>query len=91
MTYPNFRQRYWMPLFDQILPFRTPHVLRHTLATWLLQNGEPMTYVKDQLGHSSIKITVDVYGHLMPGSNKLALDRLEDLQTRRNQAPRNRP
>jgi integrase len=50
-----------------------------------------MTYVKDQLGHSSIKITVDVYGHLMPGSNKLALDRLENLQTRRNHAPRNRP
>jgi integrase len=88
MTYPNFRDRYWVPLFDRALPFRTPHVLRHTLATWLLQNGEPMTYVKDQLGHSSIKITVDVYGHLVPGSNKLALDRLEDLQTRRNQPPK---
>jgi hypothetical protein len=35
-----------------------------------------------QLGHSSIKITVDTYGHLIPGANKAAVDRLD--VTRRN-------
>jgi integrase len=43
------------------------HDLRHTFASLLIQNGESLTYVKEQLGHSSIKITVDVYGHLVPG------------------------
>lgn len=43
----------------------------------LLQNGESIVYVKDQLGHHSIKVTVDVYGHLVPGANKAAVDRLD--------------
>ena len=33
--------------------------------------------MKDQLGHHSIKVTVDVYGHLVPGANKAAVDRLD--------------
>jgi len=53
------------------------HDLRHTFASRLLQNGESIVYVKDQLGHHSIKVTVDVYGHLVPGANKAAVDRLD--------------
>jgi hypothetical protein len=37
--------------------------------------------VKDQLGHASIQITVDTYGHLIPGENRTAMDRLDDLPT----------
>jgi integrase len=54
------------------------HDLRHTFASLLLQNGESIVYVKDQLGHSSISITVDIYGHLVPGANRQAVDRLDD-------------
>jgi integrase len=32
---------------------------RHTFASLLIQTSESLAYVKDQLGHSSIKITVD--------------------------------
>lgn len=53
------------------------HDLRHTFASRLLQNSESIVYVKDQLGHHSIKVTVDVYGHLVPGANKAAVDRLD--------------
>lgn len=53
------------------------HDLRHTFASLLLQNGESPVYVKEQLGHASIQITVDVYGHLIPGGNKQAVDRLD--------------
>jgi integrase len=35
--------------------------------------------VKNQLGHASIKMTVDVYGHLVPGSNRQAVNRLPCL------------
>ena len=53
------------------------HDLRHTFASLLLQQGESPVYVKEQLGHSSIQITVDCYGYLIPGGNKQAVDRLD--------------
>ncbi|MEN3336618.1 MAG: hypothetical protein V7647_294 [Acidobacteriota bacterium] len=54
------------------------HDLRHTFASLLLQQGESVVYVKEQLGHASIQITVDTYGHLIPGANRGAVDRLDD-------------
>ena len=54
------------------------HDLRHTFASLLLQQGESVVYVKEQLGHGSIQITVDTYGHPIPGANRGAVDRLDD-------------
>lgn len=54
------------------------HDLRHSYASWLIGNGESLAYVKEQLGHSSIKVTVDIYGHLVPGENREAADRVAD-------------
>ena len=36
-----------------------------------------MAYVRDQMGHSSIQVTVDIYGHLIPGSNISFVDKLD--------------
>lgn len=58
------------------------HDLRHTFASQLLQQGESPAYVKEQMGHSSIQVTVDVYGHLIPGANRQAVDRLDDATER---------
>jgi integrase len=55
------------------------HDLRHTAASLLIQANAPLAYVKDLLGHSSIKITVDIYGHLVPGANREVLNRLPSL------------
>jgi integrase len=55
------------------------HDLRHTFASLLLQNGESPAYVKEQMGHSSIQVTVDIYGHLVPGGNRQAVDKLDDM------------
>ena len=57
------------------------HDLRHSYASLLIQNGEPLAYIRDQLGHSSISITVDVYGHLEPGANRNAVNRLPTLES----------
>ena len=54
------------------------HDLRHTYASLLIQQRESLAYIKDQLGHHSIQMTVDIYGHLIPGGNKAAVDRLDD-------------
>ena len=42
------------------------HDLRHGYASMLIQAGESLAYIRDQLGHHSIKVTVDIYGHLAP-------------------------
>ncbi len=41
----------------------TPHTLRHTCATWQLDHGIPIEIVRDNLGHSDIKVT-QIYLHL---------------------------
>jgi integrase len=59
------------------------HVLRHTFASLLLQRGESLMYVKEQMGHGSIQVTADVYGHLVPGGNRGAVDRLDERPSAR--------
>ncbi|MBP1595669.1 MAG: hypothetical protein H6Q05_1046, partial [Acidobacteria bacterium] len=53
------------------------HSFRHSFASQLLQMGESPAYVQRQLGHSSIKMTVDTYGKWLPAGNKNAVDRLD--------------
>ena len=64
------------------------HDLRHTFASLLLQQGESPAYVKEQMGHSSIQVTVDIYGYLIPGANRQAVDRLDDATGRNPGATR---
>jgi integrase len=56
------------------------HDIRHTYASLLLSRGESPVYVKEQLGHSSIQMTVDIYGHLIPSSNRGAVNQLDSPQ-----------
>lgn len=44
----------------------SPHVFRHTFATWRLQRGESAKIVSVFLGHASTKLTTDTYGHVIP-------------------------
>jgi hypothetical protein len=44
----------------------------------MIAGGESLAYVKEQMGHSSIKVTVDIYGHLVPGENREAANRISD-------------
>ncbi|MCZ6563068.1 MAG: site-specific integrase [Deltaproteobacteria bacterium] len=75
----NLRNRVFYRLLDTAGLRRVRfHDLRHSFATLLIQGGKSLAYVRDQLGHSSIKITVDTYGHLVPGGNKENVDDLDD-------------
>lgn len=54
----------------------TPHVLRHTLATMLLNSGRPVADVQDILGHSS-SITTHLYGDIAPKRQKRLLENFD--------------
>lgn len=41
-----------------------------------------MVHVKDQLGHSSIQITGDLYGYFLPGAHRQAVERLAEATGR---------
>lgn len=53
------------------------HDIRHTYASLLFSDGASPVFVKEQMGHSSIQITVDIYGHLIPNSNRDMVNRLD--------------
>jgi integrase len=53
------------------------HDLRHTAASLMLQAGINPKIISERLGHSSIGITLDTYGHIMPGMGRDASDRLD--------------
>ena len=75
----NLRKRQFYKCLDKAGLRRIRfHDLRHTYASLLLAQGESLVYVKDQLGHSNISITVDTYGHMVPGENRDAVDKLDD-------------
>ncbi|MFI8129614.1 tyrosine-type recombinase/integrase [Streptomyces diastaticus] len=46
----------------------TPRSLRHFFASTALANGVPIHEVSRWLGHRSVKTTVDIYGHMLPGA-----------------------
>ncbi len=73
----NLRKIFHRLLADAKLRRVRFHDLRHSFASLLLQQGESLAYVKDQMGHSSINVTVDIYGHLVPGGNRAAVDKLD--------------
>ena len=49
-------------------------LLRHSYATLLLENGIDLKTVSERLGHTSIKITADLYGHVTPRMRSRATD-----------------
>lgn len=76
----NFRHRAWRQLFHEAqVPQRRIHDLRHTFASILLQRGASPVYVMEQMGHHSIQVTVDIYGHLIPGENHVEVNKLDDV------------
>ena len=61
----------------------TFHGLRHTCATLLLSENENPKTVQDRLGHKNIKITYDVYAHVMPSMQESAAVKIGSILYKR--------
>ena len=49
------------------------HTLRHTFASWVIQEGYPIALASEMLGHSSINLTMR-YAHLAPSQIRQAVE-----------------
>ena len=56
---------------------RTFHSFRHTFAKRALETGAQVTWLSRHLGHSSLKVTTDIYGHWERGERKLQAAKME--------------
>lgn len=63
------RSKFYPALEKASLPKVRFHDLRHTYASILIDQGENPKYIQVQMGHSSIQVTYDIYGHLMKTEN----------------------
>lgn len=79
----NFRHRIFAPAVRRsgLGPLRF-HDLRHTYAALMVAAGAHPKYLQAQMGHSSIRVTLDLYGHLYPDANRSVLVELDRLVER---------
>ena len=74
----NFRKNIWLPgIRESELEGLTPHHLRHTCASLLISEGAQSRQVMEQLGHSSIAVTMNNYAKVFPNDMDALADRLE--------------
>lgn len=66
---------------QQTIAVAALHGLRHTHATSLIAAGVPVKVISERLGHSSVVITQDIYGHVLPNMQRQAADIMESLWT----------
>ncbi len=65
------------------------HDLRHTYAALMVAAGAHPKYLQAQMGRSSIRVTLDLYGHLFPDASRGALD--NPTRSRTIHAPSSEP
>ena len=86
--YGAFSEHVWQPLLAATkLPYRKPHAMRHSYATWLLEAGADIRWVQRQLGHATIAQTSDTYGHLESEQHEERVN-LDELLTPKRVPPR---
>lgn len=84
--YGGFRDRVWIPSVKRAgLEDRgpTPHDLRHTHASWLIADGNPLPFIQQRLGHENITTTISVYGHLLPDAHVRMASSIDGILARK--------
>ena len=81
LRHGNFYNRTFQPTVQKTLPGELQrarfHDLRHTHAALLIAQGAHPKAIQYRLGHSSITVTLDRYGHLFPALDDALTDALD--------------
>lgn len=81
LYYQSWRRRFWNPAVEVSgLGPLTPHVLRHTGAALMIDQGANPVTVQRRLGHQDIRTTLQIYGHRFPEQDDALTARLEALR-----------
>ena len=75
----NVLRRFQKICQENGLPKLRIYDLRHTHASLLIHEGVHPKRISERLGHSSIKLTMDTYGHLFEGSDRDSAAKMEKL------------
>ena len=76
----EFGAGYWKPALGEAgIEHLRVHDLRHTCASLLIATGANPKAVQAQLGHSSIQVTFDRYGHLFPSDQEALAARMDEV------------
>ena len=87
LRHSNFTKRIWAPALERAgLQGLRIHDLRHTAASLMIPVGAHPKAIQTQLGHSSITVTMDRYGHLSPSDQDDIAARLGTRHQAANQA-----
>ena len=87
LLHPNVVTRTFARIAERAgLPSLTLHGLRHSWATTALIAGVPIKVVSDRLGHSSSRITIDVYTASVPSLDAQAADLVAGMFSSRDQS-----
>ena len=79
--YSNWFKRHFRPGVDRAaVPAETRfHDLRHSYAAMLISQGAHSRALMERMGHSTITVTLDCYGHLLPKLEAALDDALDGL------------
>ncbi len=76
---PNLVKQLKVSAREAKVPAIRFHDLRHTHATFLLQAGVSVKVVAERLGHTTVRITLDTYSHILPDMQEAAVKALEGM------------
>ena len=76
----NFRTRVWEPAVRQAgLESLTFHGLRHAAASFMVDGGEHPRVIQHRLGHSTARLSLELYAHVSQEADRAAAAHLQDL------------
>lgn len=62
----NIRRRVWKPILEKLeIEYRVPYAARHSMASRAIEQGVPLTGIAYLMGHSSTRMVMENYGHMI--------------------------